>query len=92
MSAEPCISVVLCQALLNLFPGAEMRLTVEASSVDALINALDRRWPGMADRLRDTTPAVRRHINVFCDGKRLGLDSRLVDGAQVFIVTAVSGG
>ena len=34
------------------------------------IDALDARWPGMRDRLCDSTPAIRRHINVFVDGER----------------------
>ena len=89
--AEP-VSVVLSQALLQLFPDAVMRLTVEARSVNEMITALDARWPGMGDRLRDTSPAVRKHINVFCDGRRLALDTTLEPGSQVFVLTAVSGG
>jgi molybdopterin converting factor small subunit len=46
----------------------------------------------MRDRLCDTTPAVRRHINVFVEGKRAGLDTRLAPGTDVFIITAISGG
>jgi hypothetical protein len=36
--------------------------------------------------------AIRRHINVFVEGKRARLDTRLAQGADVFIVTAISGG
>jgi molybdopterin converting factor small subunit len=61
-------------------------------SVDELIDALDARWPGMRDRLCDSTPAIRRHINVFVEGKRASLETRLAAGADVFIVTAISGG
>ena len=46
----------------------------------------------MRDRLCDTTPAIRRHINVFVEGKRARLDTRLAPGADVYILTAVSGG
>ena len=89
---QPQIAVVLAPALLQLFPHAEMRPTVEARTVDDMITALDARWPGMGDRLRDTSPAVRKHINIFCDGRRLALDAALAPGAQVFVLTAVSGG
>ena len=57
-----------------------------------MIDALDARWPGMRDRLCDTRPAIRRHINVFIDGERATLDTPLSPGADVFILTAISGG
>jgi sulfur-carrier protein len=57
-----------------------------------MIDALDRLWPGMADRIRDSRPAIRRHMNVFVDGERAHLDTRLGPGAQVFVLTAISGG
>lgn len=86
------VTVVLAPALLALFPSSSSPVELEASSVRELIDALDVRWPGMGDRLRDTTPAVRRHINIFCDGVRGALDTRLPAGATVYVLTAVSGG
>ena len=53
---------------------------------------LDRLWPGMADRLRNSRPAIRKHINVFVDGERVSLDTRLAPGATVWVLTAISGG
>jgi sulfur-carrier protein len=79
-------------ALLRLFPEAEGRVELEAASVSELMDGLDQRWPGMRARLCDETPALRRHISVFVDGNRLRLDSPLNPGAEVFILTAISGG
>jgi predicted phage tail protein len=76
----------------SLFPTAERRVELSVESVDELIDALDARWPGMRDRLCDSTPAIRRHINVFVEGKRARLHTRSAQGADVFIVTAISGG
>ena len=76
----------------SLFPTAERRVELVVESVGELIDALEARWPGMRDRLCDSTPAIRRHINVFVEGKRACLDTRLAQGADVFIVTAISGG
>ena len=92
--SEPAdeVVVVLSQALVSLFPGAPLRLRVPARDVGAMIDALDARWPGMADRLRDSTPSVRRHINIFCDGERGTLTTPLRPGAEVFVLLAVSGG
>lgn len=89
---EAAVTVHLAPALLTLFPDAPSRVAVTASTVDALIDALDVQWPGMADRLRDTTPAVRRHINVFVDGERASLATSLKPQSEIFILTAISGG
>ena len=91
-SAPPAVEVTLPPALVRLFPGAASRLDVSAACVADLIEALDERWPGMRDRLVDPTPRIRRHINVFVEGRRAGLDTPLIPGARVFIITAVSGG
>lgn len=86
------VTVVLPRALLALFPDAPAELVVEAGTVGEMIAALDRRWPGMGDRLRDSTPAVRRHINVFVDGRRGRLETPLRNGIRVYVLTAISGG
>jgi sulfur-carrier protein len=86
------VEVTLPPALLRLFPEAPARLEVQAGTVGAVIDALDARWPGMRDRLADSTPAIRRHINVFVEGRRARLDTPLEVGTKVFIMTAVSGG
>lgn len=86
------ISVVLPRALLDLFPSAEREVAVAAQTVGEMIAVLDERWPGMRDRLCDSTPRVRRHINIFIDGRRVALDTKLRDGARVYVLTAISGG
>ena len=86
------VVVSLPPALLGLFSGCQRVLEVEAASVDAVLDALNARWPGMRDRLADSTPRIRRHINVFVDGERATLQTKLHDGADVFIMTAISGG
>jgi molybdopterin synthase sulfur carrier subunit len=90
MSAQ--VSVTLPGALLTLFPGAAQRVELHAASVAEAMDALDARWPGMRDRLCDSRPAIRRHINVFVDGERAALETPLRDGADVVILTAISGG
>lgn len=90
MSAR--VSVTLPGALLALFPGASQCVEVGAATVAEAMEALEARWPGMRDRLCDSRPAIRRHINVFVDGERAGLETRLRDGADVVILTAISGG
>lgn len=86
------VAVRLPAVLVDLFPGAPRRIELAASTVAEMIDALDERWPGMRDRLCDSTPAVRRHINIFIDGERAALDTPLTPGAEVFVLTAISGG
>ncbi len=91
-TTAPRVTVVLPAALRALFPGSPARVALDASSVADLLDALDSRWPGMRDRVCDSTPAVRRHIKVFVDGRRARLETQLAPDAEVYILTAISGG
>jgi molybdopterin synthase sulfur carrier subunit len=86
------VVVRLPAVLVNLFPGAVRQVEMSASTVREAIEALNARWPGMRDRVCDSRPAIRRHINVFVDGEKATLDTRLSPGAEVIIMTAISGG
>jgi len=86
------VTVLLPPALLRLFPGCDPEPAVSATTVDEMVDALDARWPGMRDRLCDSTPRVRRHINIFIDGERATLATRIAPGAEVCVMTAISGG
>lgn len=84
--------VRLAPLLLTHFPDADPVVPVEAATVGDIVDALDRRWPGMRDCLCDTTPGLRKHINVFVAGRRVPLSAPIPPGADVYIVTAISGG
>ena len=86
------VSVTLPPALLALFPGAPMTLALPAAPIAEVLDGLDARWPGMRDRLCDSRPAIRRHIQLFVDGGRATLGTPLRPGADVVFLTAVSGG
>ena len=86
------MNVSLPPALLRLFPQAESRLDLDATSVAEVIHALDQRWPGIRNRLCDATPAIRPNLAVFVDGVRADLDTPLQAGSDVFIITRISGG
>ncbi len=83
---------MLPPALLRLFPGCERTPSVCATNVAEMIDALEVVWPGMRDRLCDSTPRVRRHINIFVAGERATLNTSVAPGSEVFIMTAISGG
>jgi molybdopterin synthase sulfur carrier subunit len=91
-AATAAVTVRLPGVLVDLFPGSKRSVEMSVSTVDEMTRELDARWPGMRDRLCDSTPAVRRHINIFIDGERAKLDTRIEPGTEVFILTAISGG
>ena len=85
-------TVLLPRNLLDLFPGAERRQTVDGDTVDALVRELDERVPGMRDRLVDAGPRLRPHINVFVAGEPADLDTPVGPNDTVHVIPAVSGG
>lgn len=89
---RPAVTVKLPAVLVDLFPGSRRLVEMRAASVGEMMDNLDALWPGMRDRLCDTTPAIRRHINVFVDGERVPLEAALSDRAEVYVLTAISGG
>jgi sulfur-carrier protein len=75
-----------------LFDDLPRRLDVDASTVDEAIDRLDERWPGLRDRLCEPGPALRRHIKVYVDRERAGLETPLAAQSRVDVIAAISGG
>jgi sulfur-carrier protein len=84
--------VQLPRSLVALFPGAPRRLEVTGSTVAEVIADLDRQVPGIANRILDAGPTIRRHLNVFVQGERATLDTPVPNGGVVHVIPAVSGG
>ena len=89
---RPLVTVLLPAALVQLFPSSTRRVELAAATVAEAIDALDALWPGMRDRICDSRPAIRKHMHAFVDGERVKLNAPLRPGAEVFILTAISGG
>ena len=75
-----------------LFAGLPRRLDVEAATVDEALDRLEEQWPGLRDRLCEPGPALRRHIHVYVDRERAGLETALEARSRVDVITAISGG
>jgi sulfur-carrier protein len=75
-----------------LFDELPRRLDVDASTVDEAIDRLDERWPGLRDRLCEPGPVLRRHINVYVDRERAGLETPIGAQSRVDVIAAISGG
>ena len=75
-----------------LFPELPRRLEVDAATVDEAIDRLEERWPGLRDRLCEPGPVLRRHINVYVDRERAGLETPIAAQSRVDVIAAISGG
>jgi hypothetical protein len=82
----------LPMTLTPLFAGLPRRVVIEPGTVAGAIDELDRRWPGVRDRLCEPGPALRQHIHVYVDRERAALDTTIAPGSRVDVVAAISGG
>ena len=80
---------------LRTLTGGNEQVDVEGATVRDVIDALERKCPGMKDRLLDDK-GVRRFVNLYVGDEDVrfldGLDTKVADGAVVSIVPAVAGG
>lgn len=74
----------------------EVRVDGSASSVADALSLLWSRCPAVRDRVITELGEVRPHVNIFVDGESIrdhaGLRTPVRDGAEIFILPAVSGG
>jgi hypothetical protein len=82
----------LPMTLTPLFADLPRRVDVEPGTVAGAIDELDRRWPGVRDRLCEPGPTLRTHIHVYVDRERAALDTTIAPGSRVDVVAAISGG
>jgi molybdopterin synthase sulfur carrier subunit len=75
-----------------LFDDLPRKVELDAASVEEAIDRLDRRWPGLRDRLCEPGPVLRPHIHVYVDRVRAGLATALSADSHVDVVAAISGG
>jgi len=77
--------------------GIEPDLSVNAASVDDLLDQLDRRYRGFRDSVCDETGRIRTYVNVFLNSEKVDQDAdfrsvSLSDGDEVYILASVAGG
>jgi molybdopterin synthase sulfur carrier subunit len=87
---------VLIPTPLRRFTDGEARVTVNGGDVGKALDALDARFPGIGERLRDDSGQIRRFVNVFVNGQNVrdgeGTQTRLSPGDEVGIIPAMAGG
>ncbi len=87
---------VIIPTPLRRFTNGVETVEVEALTVGAIFEELDLRFPGIRERLCESSGELRRFINVYVDGEDIRfldrLQTNVAPGAEVSIVPAIAGG
>ena len=74
----------------------EARLDVDGETVGEIIDAIVRKFPGMAANLLDEDGSLHRFVNVYVNDEDVRylekMETTVVDGAELSILPAVAGG
>ncbi len=74
----------------------EVRIDATAGSLSEALSLLWAHCPGIRDRMVTELGELRPHINIFVDGESIrysgGFGTPVCDGAEIFILPALSGG
>jgi len=89
--AEPTVKVLIASPLLS-YTGAD-EVEAQGASLGALLEDLDRRYPGIRFRMVDEQDQLRKHMRFFVNGEIVkDLAYPIKPGDEVGIVQALSGG
>ena len=72
------------------------QVTCDGTTVTELLNDLDRRYPGVKERICDSQGKLRRFVNIFVNEEDIrflqGDQTAIKDGDEVSIIPAIAGG
>lgn len=84
---------VLIPSQLRSYTDGAAQVSVAGANIDAALDDLDARFPGIKFRVIDEQGAVRKHMRLFANGAiARRIDVALKDGDELMIVGALSGG
>jgi len=84
---------VLIPSPLRSYTAGQSWVEAEGATLGALLDDLDRRFPGIRFRMIDEQEAMRRHIRFFVNGAQtFDLALPLREDDELAIVQALSGG
>lgn len=89
------MDVILPAALREYAKGAS-KVPGSGRSLDAVLEDLDRRFPGLRQRVLEDTGEIRRFVSVFVNGDHVTVADPtkvpLKDGDSVHIIPSIAGG
>jgi molybdopterin synthase sulfur carrier subunit len=81
---------------LRRFTGGAEAVSASGDTVAALVDDLQKNYPGIRERICDEEGKVRRFVNIFVNGDDIrfldNFATRVRDGDEVSIVPAIAGG
>ena len=81
---------------LRKFTNGADEVSAEGKNVKSLVDDLERRYPGIKERICDETGKIRRFVNVYVNGDDIrflqNLETSLKEGDNISIVPAIAGG
>jgi molybdopterin synthase sulfur carrier subunit len=81
---------------LRSLTGGSAEVQAQAGTVNDLVDALARQFPGLKERLVDDQGTIRRFVNLYVNEEDIrflqGAETALKDGDHVAIVPAIAGG
>lgn len=84
---------VIVPGQLRDYTGGATRVNAEGGTLAALLDDLDRRYPGLRFRVVDEQGAIRRHVRFYADRAPVtSLSQPLSPDGELLIVGALSGG
>lgn len=84
---------VIVPGQLYSYTGGQSRLTADGADLGAVLDDLDRQYPGLRFRVVDEQGAIRAHIRFYINrSPALGLTAPLTRGDELLVVGALSGG
>jgi molybdopterin converting factor small subunit len=84
---------VLLPTPLAEYTAHRREVQAEGATLGALLDDLDRRFPGIRFRIVDEQDVVRAHVKIFVNrAQESRLDRRLESRDEVLVVAALSGG
>jgi hypothetical protein len=88
-------TVKFTYALKRFFP--QLRDTPAAgNSLPEILSEIESSYPGLSSYVLDERGSLRRHVNIFIDGKMISDRNKLSDSinskSEIYIMQALSGG
>ncbi len=90
------MAIVRIPTPLRKLTGGAEEVQAPGKSVGELVNELEKKYPGIKERICDESGSVRRFVNIFVKDEDIrflqNLETPLGDKDEVSIVPAIAGG